>query len=78
MSRAEKDGENSQKKVKQMFKTMKQRPVRKSSISSSVFPKPRRSDVLFGCEPGHPHALSHPFPGQTPCSSSGLGSRVSR
>lgn len=58
MLRAEMGGENSQRKVKQVFKNLKQRPGRKPNISSSVFPKPRRSDVLLGCEPRHPHALS--------------------
>lgn len=69
MLRAEMGGENSQRKVKQVFKNLKQRPGRKPNISSSVFPKPRRSDVLLGCEPRHPHALSYLFPGQTLCSS---------
>lgn len=39
--------------------------------------EPRRSDVLFGCEPGQPHALSHSFPGQTSCSSLWAGLMVS-
>lgn len=51
MSRAEMGGENSQRKGKQVFKNIKQRPGWEPNISSLVFLKPRRSNVLFGREP---------------------------
>lgn len=70
-------GENSQRKVKHVFKNIKQRHCGKLDISSSVLLKPRRSDVLCGCEPSQPQTLSHPFPGQTLCSSLWAGLAVS-
>lgn len=61
------EGEHTQRKVKQVSESTKQRHRGKLHISSSVFRKPR-SEGLVGCEPWHP------FPGQSPCSSCGLGS----